>query len=189
MPILLLVSIVIGLLAGSYPAGVLSAFEPIKVLKGKFSATRQGHLLRDGLVVFQFAISVVLIISTIVVFSQLHYIQTKELGFTKEAVVTVQGAGFLGAKTVAFKEEASRMAGVEQVGGASAIPGESNYFGITFRKSGETESVTGRALLADDAYLPALGMTMLAGRSFAKTFDDSLSVVTERRSGKGNGPD
>ena len=183
MPVLVLLAVGIGLLAGSYPAGVLSAFEPIKVLKGssgpafRFTATRQGHLLRNGLVVFQFAISVILIICTLVVFSQLHYIQTKELGFTKEAVITIQGAGFLDKKTVAFKEELSRQAGVEQVGGSSALPGEQNYFGITFRRTGETETITGRGLMTDDAYLPAMKMTMLAGRSFGKTFDDSLSVI------------
>ncbi len=108
LPVLLVLAITIGLLAGSYPAGVLSSFEPIKVLKGRFSSTRQGHLLRNGLVVFQFAISVVLIVCTLVVFSQLHYIQNKELGFTKEAVVTIQGAGFLDDKTMTFKEALSR---------------------------------------------------------------------------------
>ncbi len=100
---LLLLAVGIGLLAGSYPAGVLASFEPIKVLKGKFSATRQGHLLRNGLVVFQFAISVVLIVCTLVVFSQLHYIQTKELGFYQGSGYYHSGRGLSGSENSGFQ--------------------------------------------------------------------------------------
>jgi putative ABC transport system permease protein len=177
LPVLLGLALLIGLLAGSYPAGVLASFEPIRVLKGRFSSTRQGHLLRNGLVVFQFAISVVLIICTLVVFSQLHYIQNKELGFAKEAVVTIQGAGFLDTKTMTFKEELSRQPGVERVGGTSSTPDAQNFFGIIFHRMNETETVTGRGMVADDNYLSAMGMTVLAGRTFSRDFDDSLSVI------------
>ncbi len=177
-PLLIVLVLVIGLLAGSYPAGVLSSFEPIKVLKGKFSSTRQGHFLRNGLVVFQFAISIILIISTLVVFTQLRYIQSKELGFTKEAVINVQGAGFLGRSTEAFKQTVSQVSGVASVGGTSSTPGtEDGFFGITFRRDGATETVTGRGAIVDDAYISTLNMEMATGRPFNKNFNDSLSVV------------
>jgi putative ABC transport system permease protein len=177
LPLLLGGAVMVGLLAGSYPAGVLSAFEPIKVLKGKFSSTRQGHLLRNGLVVFQFAISVLLIVSTIVVFSQLNFIQQKELGFTKESVVKLKGAGFLEKNTEAFKQEVAKLAGVSSVGGTSSTPGEEGFFGITFRKNGENETVTGKGCVVDDQYLQTLRMSMVAGRPFSRQFDDSLSVI------------
>ena len=185
LPVMVLLAVVIGLLAGSYPAGVLASFEPIKVLKGKFASTRQGHLLRNGLVVFQFSISIILIISTIVVFTQLSFIQNKELGFTKEAVLTIQSAGFLGQHTEAFKQEVGRIAGVESVGGTNATPGnEGGFFGITFRKEGEKETVTGRGSVIDDQYMQTLRMTMAAGRPFSTSFDDSLSVIVNEEAVK-----
>ncbi|HEV7347703.1 ABC transporter permease [Telluribacter sp.] len=185
LPLMLLLAVLIGLGAGSYPAGVLSSFEPIKVLKGKFMSTSQGHLLRNGLVVFQFSISIILIICTLVVLTQLRYLQNKELGFTKEAVVNLQGAGFLGPNTEAFKQEVGQIAGVEAVGGTNATPGsEGGFFGIIFRKDGETETVTGRGTIADDGYLQTMKINMQAGRAFSKSFNDSLSVVINEEAAK-----
>jgi len=177
VPLMLTIAVLIGLLAGSYPAGVLAAFDPIRVLKGRFSNTRSGHGLRNGLVVFQFSISIILIISTIVVFRQLDFVQNKELGFEKEAVLTIRGAGFLERSTEAFKQEVSRLAGVESVGGTSSTPGNEGFFGTTFRKSGDRETVTGRGMVVDDQYLQTLRMAMVAGRPFNRNYNDSLSVI------------
>ncbi|MEZ4903227.1 MAG: ABC transporter permease [Spirosomataceae bacterium] len=178
-PLLILLSLLIGIIAGFYPAGVLASFDPIKVLKGKFSTTRQGHFLRDGLVIFQFAISIILITSTIVVYRQLEYIQTKDLGFTKEAVINIQGAGFLGDKTRTFKDELRRISGMVSVAGASSSPAnkQGGFFGITFRKDGDNETVTGKAAIVDDQYVQTMQLSLLAGRSFDAKFNDSLSVI------------
>ncbi|MFN8353340.1 MAG: ABC transporter permease [Spirosomataceae bacterium] len=173
----LLLTLLIGILAGLYPAGVLSSFKPMEVLKGKFFSKKQGYSLRNGLVVFQFAISIVLIISTIVVYQQLSFIQNKELGFSKDFVIHVQGGGFLGNRTEAFKTELHKISGVEQVGGSSSQPGQEGFFGITFRNGGDKETVTGKAMLADDGYLQTLQMQTLQGRFFTKQFNDSLSVI------------
>ncbi|MFN8346341.1 MAG: ABC transporter permease [Spirosomataceae bacterium] len=179
VPALLLLTVLIGIIAGLYPAGVLASFEPIKVLKGKFTSTNQGHFLRDSLVVFQFAISIILIVCTLVVYRQLDYIQTKDLGFTKEAVIHIQGAGFLGDKTQTFKEEIRHISGIVSVSGASTSPADKQggYFGVTFRKDGENETVTGKGAVVDDQYLQTMKISLLAGRSFDKNFNDSLSVI------------
>ena len=178
LPLLLGGAVAVGLLAGSYPAGVLSAFEPIKVLKGKFSSTRQGHLLRNGLVVFQFAVSVLLIVSTIVVYNQLDFIQQKELGFSKESVIKVKGAVSLDKNTESFKQEVAKLAGVSRVGAHQQCPRRRRILSeLRFRKNGENETVTGKGCVVDDQYLQTLRMNMLAGRPFTRQFDDSLSVI------------
>ena len=87
LPILLALPIVVGLVAGSYPAFFLSSFKPIQVLKGKINTGFKRNNLRSSLVVFQFAISIFLIIGTVVVFKQLNYIQTTKLGFNKDQVL------------------------------------------------------------------------------------------------------
>ena len=176
-PILIGLSLFVGLLAGLYPAGVLSSFEPIQVLKGKFFNKREGYLLRNGLVIFQFSISIVLIISTVVAYQQLSYIQQKELGFSKDFVIHLQGAGFLDKRTEAFKGEIQKIAGIEQVGGSSSEPGLEGFFGITFRKGGDKETVTGKAMIADDNYLQTLNMETVSGRFFTKETNDSLSLI------------
>ncbi|RFS16276.1 ABC transporter permease [Emticicia sp. C21] len=187
IPLMLILSIAVGLMAGLYPAGVLSSFQPIQVLKGKFASKKQGHALRNGLVVFQFSISIILIISTLVVYRQLNFIQNKELGYSKDFVIHLRGAGFLGDRTKVFKEEIKKIAGVEKVGGTSAEPGQEAFFGITFRKGGEKETVTGKTMMADEGYLQTLNMEVAEGRFFQREFNDSLSVILNQEAVKALG--
>ncbi len=180
-PFLFLFASAIGLLAGSYPAGMLSSFRPMEVLKGKFSTQKRGVALRNGLVVFQFGISICMMVATLVVFQQMAYISEKSLGFQKEHLISLQNTGALRDKTEAFKQELLRLPGVMGVGGTSAMPGDPTYFGVSFKKPQDNETVTGRCAIVDDSYVQTLGMELAAGRAFAREFNDSLSVVLNER--------
>ena len=180
--ILLLFTITTGLIAGLYPAFVLSSFRPIQVLKGKFKSSSYGLALRNGLVVFQFAISVILIICTIVVNSQMKYMTSEKLGFDKEHTIIVQRTDLLNEKSTAFKNELRKITGVENLSGASALPGQPNYFGISWQEPGSKEPMTGRGMITDDQYLTTLGLQLKEGRFFSREFaTDSLSVVLNER--------
>lgn len=181
VPILLGFAVTLGLLAGLYPASVLSNFRPIEVLKGKFTAKKSGSWLRNGLVVFQFSASIAMIVSTLVVFAQMDFISSKKLGFQKEQIFVVHNAFVLGARTEAFKQQLLKLGGVEAVGTCSEIPGGQGWFGTTFKKPEDNESVTGRTAVVDDDFLQTLRMELVAGRTFSKNFNDSLSVIINQR--------
>ncbi|TMI82674.1 MAG: FtsX-like permease family protein [Bacteroidetes bacterium] len=102
-PVMISAAILIGAIAGLYPSFFLSAFKPIHVLKGQLSRGSKNSILRNSLVVFQFSTSIILIISTLVIYKQTHYILNKKVGFNKDQVLLIQGANTLGNKTLSFK--------------------------------------------------------------------------------------
>jgi putative ABC transport system permease protein len=183
--VLLAFTLFIGFVAGLYPAFVLSSFRPIQVLRGKFKSGSVGLALRNGLVIFQFAISVILIICTIVVNSQMNYMTSEKLGFNKEHTIIIERTDLLADNTRAFKNELRKISGVENVSGASALPGQPNYFGVSWQEKGSKEPMTGRGIIVDDQYQSTLGLELLAGRFFSKDFPtDSLAVVLNERAAK-----
>ena len=185
--LLLLIAFVLitGVIAGLYPALVLSSFNPIMVLKGRFKSNRYGLLLRNALVIFQFAISVILIIATIVVNRQMKYMLGNKLGFKKDHVIVIERTDLVENQLIAFKNELLRIPGMEYASGTSSLPGNQNFFGTTWQEVGSKAPMTGRGVIVDETLDKTLGLEVKEGRFFSKDFStDSLSVVLNEKAVK-----
>lgn len=187
-----LLSIVIGIIAGLYPSLVLSSFEPIVVLKGKFKSNRRGLLLRNGLVVFQFAVSVILIICTIVVNKQMKYMLGEKLGFEKDNIIAISGLYRLVSQNgdghrvdarQAFIDKISKIAGVNVVSKCDGLPGnDDSQVGATWVCMENNNSRTEKMQEVDDNYANLLGLQVKEGRFFSKEFaSDSLNIVLNEK--------
>jgi putative ABC transport system permease protein len=168
-----------GILAGIYPALVISQLNPINIFKGKLKAGKQRYHFRNGLIVFQFGVSVILIISTLVIFRQLQFMRDRKLGFDKDQIIVIERANLLAVQRNAFNEEIRQIPGVRTVGGGSAIPGR-QFGGATFQAIGAeaTERINHSASFNDVYFPDALGLEILAGRTYAKDIaSDSIAVI------------
>lgn len=177
IPSFIAFALFIGLAAGIYPAFVLSSFTPASVLKGKVISGQRGNWIRNGLVVFQFWISIVLICCTLIVNDQMSYLQNKELGFDRENTLVVEQAFALQNNVQTFKDRLLTIPGVQQVGGTSAMPGTGIFFGSSFKLAGLDENVAMNCVAFDENYISTMGMEVSAGRGFSLEFQDSLSLM------------
>jgi putative ABC transport system permease protein len=167
---LFLLSLLVGVLAGIYPSLVLSSFKPVSVLKGRLAMGTGDVLLRKGLVVFQFTISITLIVGTIVVYSQLRYMKNRELGFAKDQEIIIN-TNFDKNKDV-FRQSLKNIPGVLSTTYSSSVPGSGNNsaYSTVENKNGEMQKSNIDLYFVDYDYIQQYGLKLAAGRTFSREF-------------------
>ncbi|MCG8319704.1 MAG: ABC transporter permease [Cytophagales bacterium] len=173
-------TVLLSLFSGSYPAFFMSKFIPVKVLKGSQSSAG-GANIRSVLVVFQFAVSVFLMVGTLVIFQQLRYIQTKDLGFQKDQVLVVDDVSAAGNQMASFKQQVLQLGGVERASLSSYLPTPSTRSGITYFVQGSFDAANAAIFghwKIDHDYLSTLDLEIVAGRDFdERIYTDSSGLI------------
>jgi putative ABC transport system permease protein len=177
-------ALLIGLLAGAYPAFVLSSFRPSPMLRDSSGGRVKGGRLRRALVVFQFAVSALMIIGTVVVSLQLRYIQTKKLGFNKNQVIVLRKTYLLQDRADALKEEMLQYPGVLKTSLSSFLPVPSSRARMPVAREGEadpTQALPIAVWTVDYDYIDTLEMSVVAGRNFSREHPTDKNAVLLNR--------
>lgn len=178
----LLLAVIAGLVAGIYPAFVISSFQPIEALKGKLRLASTKSFLRNGLVVFQFFIATVLIIGTIVVYKQIKFIQNVKVGYTKEQVLLLDETWVLRNNYGAFQDKLRQMNGVKLVSSAGYLPvsnsGRSDNTFSVESSMNPANAFNMQNWRVDYDYIPLLNMQLVQGRNFSRDYgSDSMGII------------
>lgn len=181
IPVLLLFTVIVGFISGSYPALFLSSFNPYEVLKGSVKNSMKNGRLRRVLVVFQFAVSILLIVGTIVMYRQINYMLHKDVGFNKEQLIVINRAHALGTKMKSFKDGVKEIPGVVNISSSTAVPNRTNNTNGYRLEGRKDESFLLVTNWVDYNYLDTYGMTLASGRFFNESFtgDKDACLVNE----------
>jgi putative ABC transport system permease protein len=181
IPGLILFTIIVGFLSGTYPAFFLSSFNPVEVLKGNVKGSMRNGGIRRVLVVFQFAVSVLLITATSVMYRQIFFMLNKDVGFNREQMLVINRAQSLENRIEAFKTTIREIPGVINISASTSVPGRinnNNGYGMEGRKEESFLMVSG---WVDYDFIDTYGMTLAEGRDFDKTFttDRDACIINE----------
>jgi putative ABC transport system permease protein len=186
---LLALIIIVGIAAGFYPAFVLASFNPVEVLKGTMNPGSMSKSLRGLLVVFQFTVSIIIIIGSIIVYKQLNFMTKKDLGFNKENLIVIRRPDAFHQQLEAFREQVLQIPGVEKVGFSRAVPG-TIYNNNAFLKDEDPDKNTyliNQTQVSLD-FPQALGVQLVEGRFFSREYGtDSAAVLINETAVKSMG--